>query len=461
MKGLISKFKRVAWSSPTSSPTHPPPPNHSLDPASSALSHCKNVASPTSRPPTLVQTESTRYNHNGLEDLVPEIRRQILSILDLRSLKSLVHSSPVFHEQYLEDRRYLLCSSLETTLGTATLDACASFQSSSPDFSYTRENVERLLGVFRVNRQPLRERVKEHEAIEMATFHLSVISPLIEYYIKWTLNNFVTKMDCMPRSITLSRVEEVRLLRSFYRFELCCNLFGKGGKNPCTKQRLEFRPVEILRLFFCLFEPWEVEEISRINTFAQDKYDKIFREIYWDVNENNPKFHGQRPPTPEGAFDFDNSWAREQLLTGTVSRGLELLHRVSCKIKGHSQLVQIMQEYITWPLGSFLTNEALGEAAQWERRQEALSKRDEKQNRRDPLPFNGDAESSPPLAWTMIWGGTYSNLYGYYVHDSIRRLGYVFYDSMTIQSLGVKDIIIREWKNDWGDSDPRNDILGA
>ncbi|KAI0853035.1 hypothetical protein F5Y00DRAFT_271577 [Daldinia vernicosa] len=412
------------------------------------------MALPTSEPSAPARVTS----YNGLEKLPPEIRRQILSILDLHNLSSLVHASAVFHEQYLEDRRYLLCSSLETTLGTVTPDACAAFQSGSPHFSYTREDVINLLGSFRVNRQPLHQRLREHEAVEMAAFHLSIISPLLQHYVGWALGNLAIETGNMTRSISLSRVEETRLLRSFYRFQLCCNLFGKGGQRPCTKQTLGFRPVEILQLFFCLFEPWEVEEISCINTFAQDKYDHIFREISWDVNERNPKFDGQRPPTPEGAFDFDNSWARERLLTGTVSRGLELLHKVTFKIENHSQLVQTMQEYITWPLGNFIAKEALGETAQWERRQDALSERDEKQNRRDPLPFNGDSESCPPLAWTLIWGGTYSNLYGYYIQDTIRRFGYVFFDATTIESLGAKDILLREWKKDWGDSDPRNDI---
>ncbi|KAI1466231.1 uncharacterized protein F4812DRAFT_461201 [Daldinia caldariorum] len=297
------------------------------------------VTPPTSQLPTSSRTTS----YSGLEDLPPEIRRNILSFLDIRSLNSLVHSSSVFHEQYFEDHRYLLCSSLETTLGTV-----------SPD------------------------------------------------------------------------------------------------------KELDLCPVEILRLFFCLFEPWEVEEILCINTFAQDKYDKIFREIYWDLNKSSPKFDGQRPPTPDGASDFDHGWARKELPTETVSRGLELLHRVSYKIKDHSQLVQTMQENITWPLGNFLIDLALGETAQWARRQKAYSNRDEKQNRRDPLPFTQDAESHPPLASTLIWGGTYSNLYGWYVHDDIRRLGYVFLDAMKIESLGAKDIILQKCQGDWGDSDPRD-----
>ncbi|KAI1808827.1 hypothetical protein F4811DRAFT_2441 [Daldinia bambusicola] len=438
MKKLITKINLATRSSSSS---HPSSSSRVLRPASDARSDYKTTS------------------YSSLELLPPEIRRHILSFLDIRSLDSLIHSSPVFHEQYLENRRYLLCSSLETTLGAVALDAWATFQSGSPGFSYTRENVQCLLESFRVNGQPLHERIKEHEAIEMATFYLSIISPLIHHYTKWILDNFATEIENIPKNITLSPVEETRVLRSFYRFQLGCNLFGSSDESPCTKQGLYLRPIDILRLFFCQFEPWEVEEILCINTFARDKYDKIFREIHWDVNENNPKFDGQRPPTPEGAFDFDNSWAREELLAGTVCRGLELLHKATYEVKDHSQLVQTMQENIAWPSSAFLTEFALGEAAQWERRQEAFSKRDEKQNRRDSLPFTQDAESYPPLAWTMIWGGTYSNLYGWYVHDNLRRLGYVFLDAITIESLGAKDIILKKCQEDWGDNDPRDRIF--
>jgi hypothetical protein len=58
-------------------------------------------------------------------------------------------------------------------------------------------------------------------------------------------------------------------------------------------------------MFICIFEPWEVEEIACMYTFSKEKYNQIFRDIRWDVHEENPKFADQRPPTPVGAFDFD------------------------------------------------------------------------------------------------------------------------------------------------------------
>ncbi|KAK3319372.1 hypothetical protein B0H66DRAFT_603913 [Apodospora peruviana] len=102
-----------------------------------------------------------------------------------------------------------------------------------------------------------------------------------------------------------------------------------------------------------------------------------------------------------------------------------------------------MQQRISWPRGNFLRDEALGETAQWEWRQEGMSDRDRKQLRRDPLPFNGDDD----------------NLYGYYVQDVIRRWGYVMWDAWRLERTGAKELLMRQWEEDWGDSNPRDNLL--
>ena len=118
-----------------------------------------------------------------------------------------------------------------------------------------------------------------------------------------------------------------------------------------------------------------------------------------------------------------------------------------------------MQEYISWPAGAFL-EDALGEMSQIQRRQEQVSSRDQKQQRRDPISFSGDGEDKlcPPLAWTLIWQGTYSNLYGYYVQDLIRRWGYVMWDATRLERTDAKEVLARQWETDWGDDDPRNNM---
>lgn len=134
------------------------------------------------------------------------------------------------------------------------------------------------------------------------------------------------------------------------------------------------------------------------------------------------------------------------------------------KIKDRAQLVSTMQKHISWPIGNFLEDDALGETAQSQRRQEQLSNRDLRQERRDPFPFQGDEVPDangehPPLAWTLIWQGSYSNLYGYYVQDVIRRWGYVMWDASRLERTGAKEVLARQWRADWGDTDPRDFLL--
>lgn len=58
------------------------------------------------------------YSHMHLETLPAEIRIQILLLLNVEGLKSLVQPSPVYHNQYLLDRKRLLLNCLATTLGS-------------------------------------------------------------------------------------------------------------------------------------------------------------------------------------------------------------------------------------------------------------------------------------------------------------------------------------------------------
>lgn len=248
-----------------------------------------------------------------LETLPPEVRRHLLSMLGLEELRTLVFASPVFHQQYLLDRRYLLCKCLETTLRSITVDACAVYQSGLASFSdtYTKEKVTQFLKSYHHRRSSAQysiftENLAEDEVIGIVAFHSSIVKPLAQHYTSWALANLANETDLQSHE-PLSKTEETRVVRALYRFQLCCNLFGVDRHKTSRQLWVNFQSVDILKIFICIFEPWQVEEIACIYRFAEEKYDQIFRDICWDVDEKNPKFDGQRPPTPEGAFDLDNS----------------------------------------------------------------------------------------------------------------------------------------------------------
>jgi hypothetical protein len=56
-----------------------------------------------------------------LKGLAPEIRRHLLFMMEFEPLKSLVHASPVFYQQHLEDRKWVICRSLAATFRSSSL----------------------------------------------------------------------------------------------------------------------------------------------------------------------------------------------------------------------------------------------------------------------------------------------------------------------------------------------------
>lgn len=100
----------------------------------------------------------------------------------------------------------------------------------------------------------------------------------------------------------LSRMEQRRILRAFYRFETFCHLFS-------GREHQSFRHDDIARIFFSQFESWEIEEIHCVFTWIKQRYGEIVAEIKWDLHPDNPKF-ATDPDfgfEPEGAFTLDRN----------------------------------------------------------------------------------------------------------------------------------------------------------
>lgn len=99
----------------------------------------------------------------------------------------------------------------------------------------------------------------------------------------------------------------------------------------------------------------------------------------------------------------------------------------------------------------------LSDDRQQERHRPVPSHRDKLTSERAPLPFRGDCLCGPPVAWTTIWGGTYSNLIGMYLPDKMRQWGYVFWDADRLEAHGGMDVLRRQWEDCW-DEDPREGL---
>ncbi|UPK92056.1 hypothetical protein LCI18_002991 [Fusarium solani-melongenae] len=404
----------------------------------------------TSRPKETQQADDCR-----LECLPPEVRRYILSILDLSNLSALVHASPTFHQQYLVDRRYLLCKSLEATIGCLTVEAYAVHRLYAPrntsDFLewYSEKCSQRAVAIT--------DDLTEGVASTIAGFYLRSVKPVVEDCARRMLDNLAKSAGNNhgdQQKIQPSRTEMMRLTRAAYRFQLLCQLTSPERTSRSSAE-------ENLLALLNIIEPWEIEELFAFYQFALDVYDKVFTDIYWDLHPDNPKFDDQgRPPTPDGAFDLDSGFVRDKLLEGTAIRGLTFLHTVLFQINEHEHLVSTMQNRIQ---SSYIPIDSMvgifAETQQIIRRQEQPSERDQMEVDRVPLVFVRDELDRPPRAWTMIWGDTYSNVYGLHIPDEMRDWGYVFWDEATLERTGGAELLRRQWEECWGDYDPREDFV--
>ena len=94
----------------------------------------------------------------------------------------------------------------------------------------------------------------------------------------------------------------------------------------------------------------------------------------------------------------------------------------------------MMQEYISSAGDNFLDDEDFCDTIQ------------KRSDVDDPLPFKGDSELHPPLAWTWMYRGirTYGGLYPYLIPDAVRRWGYVMWDAARLECTDAKKVLMEQ-----------------
>ncbi|KAK3940186.1 hypothetical protein QBC46DRAFT_435200 [Diplogelasinospora grovesii] len=324
----------------------------------------------------------------------------------------------------------------------------------------------------------LSEQLTEADAVGMTNFYFSVMRRLVRIYSRWAqpthrsldYNKAVHDFYFDIYLYGVSRSEEIRMLRALYRFQLSCNLFGATHEWSRDREMPHWDDRDIRELFFDNFEPWEVEEWMCIYFFLEHGYIRTFGMPYPRDKLMYP-WAGARQPFEEHhpyPYNCINTWRRwsyiEPRLRGLVTRGLELFYYARIwdgrrRIQ-HDCFVDMGNEVHLGPskivpsIGHLPIHPAL-----------EPSERSLKQERRDPLPFQGDKESRqagddsqyPPFAWTVLWGGTYSNMYGWtWMPHRLHRWGYVMWDADRIRQRGAQDALRQQWETAWQGRDPRD-----
>ncbi|KAI6758597.1 hypothetical protein HG530_010837 [Fusarium avenaceum] len=370
----------------------------------------------------------------SLEDLHFDARHHILLAIDtIADLSTLIRASPTFFQQYRLNRAFWLSHCLELELGSLVIDAHTVHLSTNFKFrsERTEEQTKEFIKAYHVRRLAslwTRLDLQENEDIvPVVAFYSSIIKPLVSHYVRWTQGNH----RYLSTAGQLSKTEKRRIVRGFYRFQLLCNLFGSDGMTGRLCSGHEQR----LGHFLDMFEPWELEEIICIYWFINGKYLSVLEDVAWDFNEDNPRFDSKKrdPYMPEGAHHlgiFGDSYRN-----GLNSLGLTVLSSIF-EAGDHDELVETVAKHIISGDGQWI-DMAVDEIAQRQRRDRLFSDRDRAQQRRDAMPFKGDKENLPPLAWVTLWEGTYSNLFGSYIPDRFRDWGYVMWDAGRLVNAGA------------------------
>jgi hypothetical protein len=70
-----------------------------------------------------------------------------------------------------------------------------------------------------------------------------------------------------------------------------------------------------------------------------------------------------------------------------------------------------------------------------------FGRRQNAERARPKLPFTGDGEDKPPLAWVILWNGTYNNRNGRGILTGLCSWGWVFWDADRLTKSGAEEVL--------------------
>ncbi|RSL53718.1 hypothetical protein CEP51_014843 [Fusarium floridanum] len=341
-----------------------------------------------------------------VENLPPEVRHELLTTLDLSSLRNMVHASPVYYRQYVLERRSILSLCLERTLGRTVLDAYWVYQTSRSSKFPSITNDETISNFRQAYMRQqasgscsiLRKSITENLAVGMASFHYSTVDPILQLYIPHVLETLAEEAGGIVDQEPLSQVEQARLIRGLYRFQLCCNLFTMANFPESSTLNRNGRKMRILTDYISLLEPWEIEEMGCIYSFANERFERVFEAVWRCTTRDGTGIRPRKVPDPGDGYDLGDTAIRTTLLKSTISQGLPILHTILTS--DNEYLKVLIGGSVVWFGGSFLEDAILSKAAQKRRHRDDAASRGDNQKRFLPRGTHADRavpSQAPPV----------------------------------------------------------------
>ena len=151
---------------------------------------------------------------------------------------------------------------------------------------------------------------------------------------------------------------------------------------------------------------------------------------------------------------------RVSLIEGTATRGLRLFADV---LEILDDMDGVDEEHLVLTMELYQVrarnyHRIMDNITQDERRLSYPSEFDRAEARRERLPFSGDTEHGPPLAWVIGWRGRFLNRYRIAIPPALKPWGHVFWDRRHLIDSKGTDAVLRardidDWY-DWGRGPP-------
>lgn len=218
----------------------------------------------------------------GILRLPVELLQDILACLpDPRSLVRTIQASPAFYSSFKQDEQHIVATVLTNCIGTGVLREAQLTRDCVPPVLSTElaeepldldEELQDRLDTYIVDflrSWPTASELTQtswalRDALALGDFHSKVILPLKDKFIQASSDPKSCTMAARIRKSLevrpVSYLEQERICRALYRFEIFRRLFG------CFSWRTD-ELMEFTTMFFSKFAPWEIAQLGCIQDF--------------------------------------------------------------------------------------------------------------------------------------------------------------------------------------------------
>lgn len=215
--------------------------------------------------------------------LPPELRRWILgSFSDIRSLISVIQTSSAFHAVFESDKHKIIRDVLSNVVGPDVLREATNNYRCCPPCSSMFINDAWLLGRENTGRMesyvssflnlkeavlPISSTLTMQGALQLQDLHTQVVRPLARRFIQSCAKLSAPQfpLEDSLSSNPASPLEEDRIMRSLYRFEVFNKLFGLFTWPD--EEVSDYRFKSFIRSYFSETSPWEIAQLACIHDF--------------------------------------------------------------------------------------------------------------------------------------------------------------------------------------------------